>query len=232
MCGSSFANWPSRCWGGVVCWGQFSWRSQVQLILLPASTLAIIYFLILMSQLQKKKNQAGKILGLFSSCSGQWSGQVYLVRSPEQRTFATCPAIHPHWVRPSQIVCYWVLELRPYIHEYHWRKHNLEGRGSIIFFHKADKDFILEPKCALNCIFEEVRSMNYNKKGRTFTSWEAFLKWVFSGPTEGVLTSSVQHAEEVYACYTKEYPWAHPKIKSRKWVLFILFVSVILSMLV
>ena len=82
----------------------------------------------------KKKNQAGKILGLFSSCSGQWSGQIWLVRSPEQRAVATCPAILPHWVRPSQIVCYWVLELRPYIHEYHWRKHNLEGRGSIIFF--------------------------------------------------------------------------------------------------
>ena len=84
------------------------------------------------------------------------------------------------------------------------------------FFHKSDKDVILEPKCALNCIFEEVRSMNYNEKGRTFTSWEAFVEWVFSGPTDGVLTSSVQHAEEVYACYTKEYPWAHPKIKSRK----------------
>ena len=47
-------------------------------------------------------------------------------------------------------------------------------------------------------------------------SWEAFIEWVFAGPTEGVLTSSVQHAKEVYACYTKKYPWAHPKIKSRK----------------
>ena len=174
----------------------------------------------------QKKNQAGKILGLFSSCSGQWSGQLYLVRSPEQRTVATCPAIHPHWVRPSQIVCYWVLELRPYIHEYHWRKHNLEGRGSIIFSSQGWQGFYLGTQMCPQLYLRGSSFHELQRKGENFYVWEAFLEWVFSGPTEGALTSSVQHAEEVYACYTKEYPWAHPKIKSRKWVyLFCLFQS-------
>ena len=94
----------------------------------------------------------------------------------------------------------------------------LEG-VQLSFFHKAEKDFILEPKCALNCIFEEVRSLNYNEQGRTFTSWEAFIEWIFAGPTECVLTSSVQHAEEKCLLFQR-ISLGSPKNKKQKMSLF------------
>ena len=84
------------------------------------------------------------------------------------------------------------------------------------FFHKKDIDFYSNPKSALNVIFEEVRCPDYNEKSKTFTLFEAFINWLFNGPTQGVLTSAASHAEEVYACYYKEYPWAHPKRKSTR----------------
>ena len=55
--------------------------------------------------------------------------------------------------------------------------------------------------------FQGSSLLNHNEQGKTFMSWEVFIEWVFAGPIEGVLASSVQHAEEVYACYSKEYPW-------------------------
>ena len=73
-----------------------------------------------------------------------------------------------------------------------------------------------DPKVALNCIFEEVACAEYNNTSKTFSSWEVFVNWVFNGSTQGVVTSNVEHAEEIYACYTKQYPWAYPKMKSRK----------------
>ena len=84
------------------------------------------------------------------------------------------------------------------------------------FFRNRNKEYIEDPKCTLNCIFEEVASPHYNAKTNTFTSWEVFVEWVFNGPTQSVLTDGVEHAEEVYACYSKEFTWAHPKLKCKK----------------
>ena len=84
------------------------------------------------------------------------------------------------------------------------------------FFHKKDLDFYCKLKSALNVIFEEVRCPDYNEQSKTFPSFEAFITWLFNGPTQGVLTSPASHAEEVYACYYKEYPWAQPKRKSNR----------------
>ena len=91
----------------------------------------------------------------------------------------------------------------------------LEG-CQVAFFHKKGQDFLSDPKVALNCIFEEVACAEYNNKNKTFSSWEVFVNWVFNGSTQSVVTSDVEHAEEIYACYTKQYPWTYPKMKSRK----------------
>ena len=74
------------------------------------------------------------------------------------------------------------------------------------FFHKKNLDFYSNPKSALNVIFEEVRCSDYNEQSKTFTSFQAFITWLFNGPTQGVLTSAASHTEEVHACYYKEYP--------------------------
>ena len=81
----------------------------------------------------------------------------------------------------------------------------LEG-CQMAFLHKKDKDFLSDPKVALNCIFEEISCSEYNTRSKTFSSWEVFVNRVFE----------VEHAEEIYACYTKQYPWTHPKMKSQK----------------
>ena len=82
------------------------------------------------------------------------------------------------------------------------------------FFHKKNFDFYADPKSALNCIFEEVCCEACNEQSKTFTSFEAFINWIVNGPMQGVLTSTVEHAEEVYACYFKEYPGQTPNVKA------------------
>ena len=76
----------------------------------------------------------------------------------------------------------------------------------IKFFMKDNKDFLADPKSCLNVIFEELSSDEYSSLTKTFTSWTTFLKWLLACPVVAVTSASVAHAEELYACYFKEFP--------------------------
>ena len=45
---------------------------------------------------------------------------------------------------------------------------------------------------------------HYHTNTNTYMSWEVFVEGVYNGPMQGVLIDAVEHAEEVYACYSKE----------------------------
>ena len=82
------------------------------------------------------------------------------------------------------------------------------------FFMKEKKDFLEDPKSCFNVIFQELSSDEYSSTTKTFTSWTAFLRWLLACPVVAVTTLSVAHAEELYACYFKEFP-ARNKLVAR-----------------
>ena len=73
-------------------------------------------------------------------------------------------------------------------------------------FIKAQKDYLSDPKSALNVVFEETSSDQYNTITKSFPSWSVFCKWVFNSPVTAANTSSSIPGEELDACNYKEFP--------------------------
>ena len=82
---------------------------------------------------------------------------------------------------------------------------------------KDKKDYIVDPKSCFNVIFKESECEHFNTNTKTFPTWDVFRNWIFSGPFSAVTTMKTSQAEEMYACYYKEFPAPlREKLKSRK----------------